>query len=70
MRTDRRALFRSLLSFITENGIFIIMRTVRMYGNCYIACQEIPEDELRELDVQNTVSQIMRGSDFPFFRFS
>ena len=37
MRTNRRALFWSLLSFITENGMFIIMRTVRMYDNCYIA---------------------------------
>ena len=30
-----------------------------------VCCQEIPEEEgkLRELDVQSTVSQIMRGSD-------
>ena len=30
-----------------------------------VCCQEIPETEgkIRELDVQNTVSQIMRGSD-------
>ena len=30
-----------------------------------VCCQEIPEEEgkLRELDVQSTASQIMRGSD-------
>ena len=39
-----------------------------MYANCYresVCCSEIPEEEgkLRDLDVQNTLSQIMRGSD-------